>query len=35
VAVSLVPVVVMIRLSRDGAPEARRRVVEPGARLGT
>jgi iron(III) transport system permease protein len=30
VAVSLVPVVVMIRLSRDGAPEERRRVVEPG-----
>jgi iron(III) transport system permease protein len=30
VTVSLVPVVVMIRLSRDGAPEERRRVVEPG-----
>jgi iron(III) transport system permease protein len=29
VAVSLVPVVLMIRLSRDGAPEERRRVVEP------
>jgi iron(III) transport system permease protein len=30
VAVSLVPVVLLIRLSRDGAPEERRRVVEPG-----
>jgi len=28
VAVSLVPVVLLIRLSRDGAPEERRRVVE-------
>jgi iron(III) transport system permease protein len=31
VAVSLVPVVLLMRLSRDGAPEERRRVVEPGA----
>jgi iron(III) transport system permease protein len=30
VALGLVPVLVMIRLSRDGSPEARRRVVDPG-----